>query len=243
MLPFFLGRRNKLTFGKYVSVNSTRSNRIENVKNLDTLPRWIFTSFLDIRSHLSCSTQSKTNRFDVNRLSLSFLPPFFFSSRLKSNHFRNFISINISLYSGFFLISKKKKKKNNNKMNEILRGKEKLISLRISLVNQFIIFFRMHVDSLELIMETLLKLQNYLSFVKLTTLFVNNPILMTWMSKLMKFPLLFIVQYNTPGKYSSNWETKWWQIWPTLPSPPPTFRNEKLLRKVIPPSSDFPFSY
>lgn len=126
-------------------------------------------------------------------------------------------------------------------MNEILRGKEKLISLRISLVNQFIIFFRMHVDSLELIMETLLKLQNYLSFVKLTTLFVNNPILMTWMSKLMKFPLLFIVQYNTPGKYSSNWETKWWQIWPTLPSPPPTFRNEKLLRKVIPPLERFSF--
>lgn len=132
--PLFLGRGNKLTFGKYVSVNSTRSNRIENVKNLDILPRWIFTSFLDIRSHLSCSTQSKTNRFDVNRLSLSF-PPLFFSSRLKSNHFRNFISINISLYSGFFLISKKKKKKeNNNKMNEILRGKKKLISLRISLV-------------------------------------------------------------------------------------------------------------
>lgn len=64
---------------------------------------------------------------------------------------------------------------------------------------------------------------------------------MTWMSKLMKFPLLFIVQYNTPGKYSSNWETKWWQIWPTLPSPPPTFRNEKLLRKVIPPLERFSF--
>lgn len=57
----------------------------------------------------------------------------------------------------------------------------------------------------------------------------------------MKFPLLFIVQYNTPGKYSSNWETKWWQIWPTLPSPPPTFRNEKLLRKVIPPLERFSF--
>lgn len=117
-------------------------------------------------------------------------------------------------------------------MNEILRGKEKLISLRISLVNQFIIFFRMHVDSLELIMETLLKLQNYLSFVKLTTLFVNNPILMTWMNKLTKFPLLFIIQYNTPGKYSSNWETKWWQIWPTLPSLPPRhFSKRKVIAK------------
>lgn len=92
----------------------------------------------------------------------------------------------------------------------------------------------MHVDSLELIMETLLKLQNYLSFVKLTTLFVNNPILMTWMNKLTKFPLLFIIQYNTPGKYSSNWETKWWQIWPTLPSLPPRHFSK---RKVIAKSS------
>lgn len=64
-------------------------------------------------------------------------------------------------------------------MNEILRGKKEIDFFSDFSCNQFIIFFRMHVDSLELIMETLLKLQNYLSFVKLTTLFVNNPILMT----------------------------------------------------------------
>ena len=55
---------------------------------------------------------------------------------------------------------------------------------------------------------------------------------MTWMNKLTKFPLLFIIQYNTPGKYSSNWETKWWQIWPTLPSLPPRhFSKRKVIAK------------
>lgn len=110
--PLFLGRGNKLTFGKYVSVNSTRSNRIENVKNLDILPRWIFTSFLDIRSHLSCSTQSKTNRFDVNRLSLSFPPLFFFLKTeiqsLSEFHFDQHFSL-------FGILSYFKKKKKERK--------------------------------------------------------------------------------------------------------------------------------
>lgn len=110
--PPFLGRGNKLTFGKYVSVNSTRSNRIENVKNLDTLPQWIFTSFLDIRSHLSCSTQSKTNRFDVNRLSLSFPPLFFFLKieiqSLSEFHFDQHFSL-------FGILSYFKKKKKERK--------------------------------------------------------------------------------------------------------------------------------
>lgn len=121
--------------------------------NFHFVSRYTFTSFL-----LNTIEDKPFRR----KSSFPFFPsPFFFLKTeiqsLSEFHFDQ----HFSLFGILSYFKKKKKKESNNKMNEILRGKKEIDFFSDFSCNQFIIFFRMHVDSLELIMETLLKLQNF----------------------------------------------------------------------------------